>query len=109
MNTTTMMPIPVFMPNIHSVVEVARCPECQHIEDKKTVCKNCGHEYREQEEDSSELKNVLIFISIAIVVIWVMATVIRWIMPPIGNPNKTLVDTIGSQWQFIKDLCHRIY
>lgn len=85
-------PIPIF---IHS--EPDRCPKCKNIENKKTVCRSCGYEYKDEESDSF-VTVILTIITSAIILGWVLVTLIEWFT---GTP---LFEVFQNQFDWITGL-----
>ncbi len=93
-NTITPIVVPVHRP---------KCPKCLNDEDKITVCKNCGHEYKNE----IGCFGCLFAIFCGIIVVWLAITLAVWIGCSIDIPSEnkpTLVEIIKSQWDFISAL-----
>ena len=58
-------PMPIIIP-ISSDVE--KCPKCNNTENKKTVCRNCGYEYKDENFTIAQILSVIFIMIIAFVV-----------------------------------------
>lgn len=96
MNTTPII-IPIITPP-----PTPKCPHCGHNENKKTVCRNCEYEYKE--DSGIGTKYVILAILFILFFAYVIVTGLYWIVD-----GGTLVDLIKSQWKFFVDLLHRIW
>lgn len=94
MSTPIIIPMPV---------EPDRCPECNNVENVKAVCANCGYEYRDGE--GRVWPAVLIIVLSVVFAVWFLLTMTEWLT----YGNKTLVQVLVSQWNFIIDAIKRIW
>jgi len=95
------IPMPIIIP-ISSNVE--KCPKCNNAENKKTVCRNCGYEYKNEYFTIVQILFVIFIIIIALgVVLFILFSVFRWI------DGQTLLEAAKENLNFILDLFKRIY
>lgn len=75
------------------------CPECGKKENILTICKHCGHVYEEEKSSLTRL-DVLFLICI----VWVIITVIFWLMNVGTGEDVSLFEMFVEQWDFVKKL-----
>jgi len=79
------------------------CPKCGNIENKKEICGHCNYEYSDSDEFS--IKEIFIIICILFFMIlgccWFVITIMEWIT---DINNRSLVEMLKAQWDFIKNL-----
>lgn len=77
--------------------EPERCPKCNKPEDIKEVCKNCGYEYPEDEENFTGV-DYLVGASLLIGNIYIIVTLLCWVT---SDNHYTLLGIIQSQFQWL--------
>lgn len=87
--------------------EVDRCPNCNKEENIVQVCKHCKYVYPEEKfTDVTEphwfVKSVALVVFIAI--IWIIITIMGWLIECRMGHNLTLVGAFTNQWHFICNL-----
>jgi hypothetical protein len=95
MNTIT--PLPII---IHTYKESERCPQCKHEEDIKRVCRNCGHEYTDEDDEKMTWKEVVVIWAALLGGLWLLITVIGWLV----GYKPSLVEILKCQLQWLKSL-----
>lgn len=92
------------------IPDPVKCPWCNNDENTKLVCRNCGHEYvDEDDEPTTFLDNVIIaiivifFISLFFTIVF---TFFNWIG---GNDHFTLIDAIKESYHWWGKLLNRIW
>lgn len=78
--------------------EPDKCPNCKNPENIKQVCRNCGYEYKEDDELSR--KEFLFCFLIVSIFFWVLATVTIWV----ADGNKSLLDMFINQFKYVSKL-----
>jgi len=76
------------------------CPACGKPESIKVVCGHCGHEYAVDSDDGG----VDVDLIVLAVIVWVLFTIIWWLMDQCINPRPTLLDILRTQWNFLRGL-----
>lgn len=76
------------------------CPGCHNAENTKTVCRNCDYEY--SSESPSTFGIIATVIILLAFIFWAIGTLLAWMMPIDGQ--KTLVEVLASQWDWLKNL-----
>lgn len=99
------MNTPVIVPVMVEQSEPARCPTCGKQEKIKCVCAHCGQEYIS--ESIPLTKGETFFFTIfAIIILWILITGFIWIF---DWNDRTLVEMVVAQWDWIVSLAQRIY
>ena len=80
--------------------ENAKCPHCGKNEDKKTICRNCGEEYKSESDLSGS--DYLFFTLFVLVIIYFVMTIATWFME--SSDGTTLWDVIKSQYGWVTNL-----
>ncbi|MFW9872353.1 MAG: hypothetical protein ACFFG0_04565 [Candidatus Thorarchaeota archaeon] len=88
---------PIFIPYNS---EPERCPQCKKIENKKTICKHCGYEYKV--DDDITCGDVVLTIMFLGGIVWIILTIFEWLSG--GTP---LLRVFLNQWEWIKSI--RLY
>lgn len=84
--------------------EPDRCPKCGKEEDIKQVCKHCGYEYEETDNDLSGWSIVFGTLSFIGIGIWLAITIYVWIAESGASNPSTLIDVLVSQYDFVSRL-----
>lgn len=86
--------IPIVVPQSPST-----CPSCGNIESRKTTCRHCDYEYK---DEGSGCLIVLGAIAFSVVFLWVLLTILAWTMP--FRDSTTLVEVLIAQWKWLTSL-----
>jgi len=70
------------------------CPQCRIKEDKKVVCRNCGFEYK-NENNLTSFEKFLVFLFF-VFFSWFFVTLLYWLIE-----EPCLLDVLQSQWQWV--------
>jgi len=94
---------PIIIP-ITSEKEPEKCPSCKKIEDIKTVCRNCGYEYTDDDDD--EYSSIFMIIAFFIFMVWIAGTMYAWIFtnkpyPAEYGDHQTLLGAFQFQWSWV--------
>jgi len=89
---------PIFIPVSQSK---SKCPHCHKDEDVKEVCRNCGYEYKD--DDNINFLDVVKIILFILFACWFIITIVLWLSPMYGQGNPTLWEVIKMQWQWISN------
>lgn len=92
---------PIFIP---SKSKPPRCPGCNNVENKKTVCANCDHDYAE--DGSAGAIGCLMVPVFLLGFVWAVVTFMMWAAPYEGKP--TLVEVVVGQIRWVISLLGRI-
>jgi uncharacterized paraquat-inducible protein A len=93
----TVAPLPII---IHTNNEPERCPQCKHEEDIKRVCRNCGHEYKAEDDEKIRWKEVIVIWAVLLGGLWLLITVTGWLV----GYKQSLVEILKCQWQWLTSL-----
>lgn len=99
MHTTTFIPL-----IISHNQEDPKCPHCHNPENIKSVCRNCGHEYAEEEGGWPEWLAILVIVLGVVLVIIIGFIILEWI-----HGGETLIFYIKKALGFISALFKRIW
>jgi len=94
---------PIFIPMGSSSSEPERCPNCNELENKVTLCKHCGYEYKDDPGGFWEWVMIIGGVLLALIaVIWIIITCGQWLAE--GEP---LFGVLHDQWKWLRSI--RIY
>ena len=101
----------IFLPVLIPTHEPARCPSCQNIEDIKTICRKCGHEYTEKPDVPWTMADTWIVLLGVLAAFWATVTLISWIGDScnanFGDPwthdRCSLTDVLHTQQEMLRD------
>ena len=97
-------PVPIIIRQSES-----KCPECGKSEKIIEVCKHCGYEYEQDEEEYSWTKIILITIGILIVV-WLLASIMAWAVDQdLNTTDKTFIEYVKDQGIYLKSLSKKLW
>lgn len=86
---------PIIVP-VHTPPQT--CPSCGNLESKKTICRHCDYEYR---NDEITFMGVVSFIALIIAVLWIIITMFAWLM---DFDHRSLVEILLAEWKWLSKL-----